>query len=206
MSISVNGTATSEIFFPLSNQNFGDTRFGTDRLDDNSQYIFSGIEPNANFYMAYNPVNENKSNLVVKSGYTVDNVTIYPMIRPKTISDDTYVPYSKTNQELTGNVGNLPSLTTADKTSLVDAINEVKTQADKCEVLVLSVDSFSSLPQTVTNANIESDMVVVNSVLGTPSAQTADWTVTTANGSLTISGTDAISGSTTLTLYLSKSR
>jgi hypothetical protein len=107
---------------------------------------------------------------------------------------------------INANIGDLSDLTTDDKTSLVDAINEVKTQADKCEVLVFSVASFSSLPQIVTNANIESDMVVVNSVLGTPSAQTADWTVTTANGSLTISGTNAISGSTTLTLYLSKSR
>lgn len=70
--------------------------------------------------------------------------------------------------------------------------------------LVVEVSSFSSLPQTVTNANITSDMVVVNSVLGTPSAQTGDWTVTTANGSLTVAGN--ISGSTTLTLYLMKSR
>lgn len=76
----------------------------------------------------------------------------------------------------------------------------------KAEVLIINVASFSSLPQTVSNANIEDDMVVVNSVLGNPSAQTADWTVTTSNGSLTISGTSAISGSTTLKLYLMKSR
>jgi len=74
----------------------------------------------------------------------------------------------------------------------------------KTEVLIINVSSFSSLPQTVSNSNIESDMVVVNSVLGNPSAQTADWTVTTSNGSLTISG--SISGSTTATLYLMKSR
>lgn len=74
----------------------------------------------------------------------------------------------------------------------------------KESALVVEVSSFSSLPQTVTNANITSDMVVVNSVLGTPSAQTGDWTVTTSNGSLTIAGN--ISGSTTLTLYLMKSR
>lgn len=74
----------------------------------------------------------------------------------------------------------------------------------KESVLVVEVASFSSLPQTITNANITSDMVVVNSVLGTPSAQTSDWTVTTADGSATIAG--SISGSTTLTLYLMKSR
>ena len=74
----------------------------------------------------------------------------------------------------------------------------------KESVLVVDVASFSSLPQTITNANITSDMVVVNSVLGTPSAQTGDWTVTTANRSATITG--SISGETSLTLYLMKSR
>lgn len=73
-------------------------------------------------------------------------------------------------------------------------------------VLVLSVASFSSLPKTVTNSKITSDMVVLKAELGTPSAQTADWTVTTSNGSLQITGTNAISGSTTLKLYLMKSR
>jgi hypothetical protein len=103
-------------------------------------------------------------------------------------------------------IGNLSNLNTIDKSSTVAAINEVNTKVSKTEVLIINVSSFSSLPQTVSDANIESDMVVVNSVLGTPSAQTADWTVTTSNGSLTISGTSAISGSTTLTLYLTKSR
>ena len=74
----------------------------------------------------------------------------------------------------------------------------------KESVLVVEVASFSSLPQTINNADITSDMVVVNSALGTPSAQTSDWTVTTANGSATIAG--SISGSTTLTLYFMKSR
>lgn len=67
-------------------------------------------------------------------------------------------------------------------------------------VLQVDVPSFSSLPQTVSNADVTADHVVVNSVLGTPSAHTGDWTVTTSAGSLTIAGT--ISGSTTLTLYL----
>lgn len=73
-------------------------------------------------------------------------------------------------------------------------------------VLVLSVSSFSSLPKTVTDSKISSDMMVINSELGTPSAQTGDWTVTTSNGSLQITGSNAISGSTTLKLYLMKSR
>lgn len=72
------------------------------------------------------------------------------------------------------------------------------------EVVVLEVPSFSTLPQTVSDRRITGDMVVVNSVLSNPSAQTGDWEVTTSNGSLTITGT--MSGSTGLTLYLQRSR
>lgn len=66
--------------------------------------------------------------------------------------------------------------------------------------IVITSTSFSSLPQTIANANITSDLVVINSVLSNPSAQTGDWTVTTSSGSLSISG--SISGATTITLYL----
>lgn len=83
-------------------------------------------------------------------------------------------------------------------------IQALTVRVNKCETLVVSVPSFSALPQTITNSNIENDMVVVNSVLSNPSAQTGDWTVSTSNGSLTISG--SISGTTTATLYLMKSR
>ena len=71
-------------------------------------------------------------------------------------------------------------------------------------VLVIEISAFTSLPQIVTNENITDDMVAVNAVLGTPSAQTGDWTVTTSNGSVTVTG--SISGETSLTLYLIKSR
>ena len=68
--------------------------------------------------------------------------------------------------------------------------------------LMVNIASFSSLPKTVSNAAIKADHIVIHSELGTPSAQTGDWTVTTAAGSLTISGT--ISGSTTLKLILGR--
>lgn len=90
----------------------------------------------------------------------------------------------------------------------LDAVEIKNTSQDasiaKLETLVVNCGTISSLPTTITNSNIESDMVVVNSTLGTPASQLSDWTVTTSSGSLTISGT--ISGSTTLTLYLTKSR
>jgi hypothetical protein len=68
------------------------------------------------------------------------------------------------------------------------------------KVLQVDVPSFSSLPLTVSNANITSNHVEMKTVFSNPSAQTSDWTVTTSAGSLTISG--SISGSTSLTMYL----
>lgn len=86
----------------------------------------------------------------------------------------------------------------------VEIVEEIIRAYSNPEVLVINCGTVSSLPKTVTDANIEDDMVVLNSEIGTPSAQTGDWTVTTSAGSLTVSGT--ISGSTTLKLYLMKSR
>lgn len=88
----------------------------------------------------------------------------------------------------------------------IGAIDEsvASTKADGAKVLVITSDSFSSLPQTISNEKIALAMVVVNAVLSNPAAQTGDWTVTTASGSLTISG--SISGSTSITLYLEKTQ
>lgn len=58
--------------------------------------------------------------------------------------------------------------------------------------------TVSSLPMTVTKVGMTANHKAVYAYLGTPSAQTADWTVTPGNGSYTISG--SISGSTTLNL------
>lgn len=43
----------------------------------------------------------------VASGKTIDNVTIYPMLRLASDPDDTYVPYAMTNRELTEAISNI---------------------------------------------------------------------------------------------------
>ena len=85
-------------------------------------------------------------------------------------------------------------------TAVAEAVAEA---VDELKVLVITSSSFSSLPQTISNTAITANHVVINSVLSNPSAQTGDWTVTTSDGSLTISG--SISGTTTVTLYLALS-
>lgn len=70
------------------------------------------------------------------------------------------------------------------------------------EAIEINLDSFSTLPQTVSNAAITGNHIAVLCVPGTPSAQVDEWTVATADGSVTVSG--SISGSTTLQLVLIK--
>lgn len=68
------------------------------------------------------------------------------------------------------------------------------------EIVKVSIASFNSLPKTVSNAAIKSGHEVVGYHMSNQAAMASAWTWTTANGSLTISGT--INGSTTLTVYL----
>ena len=75
-----------------------------------------------------------------------------------------------------------------------------KVSSNQLLVLVVTKTSVSSLSTTISDSNITANHVVIHSVLSNPSAQTSDWTVTTANGSATIEG--SISGTTNITLYL----
>ena len=74
---------------------------------------------------------------------------------------------------------------------------------EETKVLVLSTTA-SSLPATIINSNITSDMIVMKCELSDITVQLGDITVATSTGSLTIAG--SISGSTTITLYLMRSR
>lgn len=65
----------------------------------------------------------------------------------------------------------------------------------------VDMGTVSSLPVTKLASGVTTDMVVSEAVLGTPTAQTGDWTVNTDTaGTVTVSG--SISGSTTLKLLM----
>ena len=83
---------------------------------------------------------------------------------------------------------------------------ELNTEIAKREVLVLSTGAtvVTSLPYTFNNASIDDDMVCIHDELGTPAAQLNDWTVTTAAGSVTVSGNMDVQG-TSIKLFLMKS-
>lgn len=99
--------------------------------------------------------------------------------------------------------GGLANLKTTVKTSIVGAINEVFDMAVDNRDLEVTKSAVSSLPTTITAAEITSDMIVKQGdiSLSNGSAMVGEWTITTTSGSVTISG--SISGATDITLYLS---
>ena len=106
--------------------------------------------------------------------------------------------------DVNGNVtvcGTDIAMSSSDSTSLKSAI-------EKRGVVQITTGNFSALPYTYptsgTNSKIESDMVVINSTLSNPNSQASDWTVSTSNGSLTITGTFQGTTATNITLYLEK--
>lgn len=92
------------------------------------------------------------------------------------------------------------NLTTTEAGKVLDA-----RQGAILPCLVLNCGTISSVPTTISNAAITSDMVAVGADYGTPGSVLR---ATTANGSVTIYAPSGggLAESTTLTLYLMKSR
>ena len=101
-SVTVNGTATADTFLNLNYD-------GTNVFDDGNHIVSGGdskvwleVITNNNVFVRDKGENveftiENTSNnwarLFVDGGTVVNNVTVYPMVRPSHIEDDTYEPY-----------------------------------------------------------------------------------------------------------------
>ena len=79
---------------------------------------------------------------------------------------------------------------------------KIDQELNKSRPLPLSKSSVSSLPTTITDSRITETMICPpgGMRLSSPSAQGGDWTISTATGSVTISGT--IRGTTTVYLWL----
>lgn len=91
----------------------------------------------------------------------------------------------------------------------INVLGTVKSHGVLLRILKLydyiGTSSQYALPITITNSDITANMEVIHSVLSNPSAQAGDWTVTTSNGSLTISGSQSLqAGPTYITLYLAE--
>jgi len=109
--------------------------------------------------------------------------------------------------EVNTNVGVLSSLATTVKTSIVAAINELVATITNNKPLKLTASNVNALPYEWTNAKVTTDMICKpgDCLLSNSAAQTGEWTVNTDTaGKAKITGN--ISGSTDITIWLSKDR
>jgi hypothetical protein len=89
------------------------------------------------------------------------------------------------------------------KTFTANASSNVTANITASRTIKVTASSVSSLPLTISNSAIATNMECINAVLSNPSAQTGDWTCNTDTaGKVVISGT--ISGTTDITLYLTE--
>ena len=110
--------------------------------------------------------------------------------------------------ELTGKtILELPSVSTIDDTDYFVLMHG--SQSSKASgalinnVVTVTFSDINSLPQTVTNSIITANHVLINYFSSNYRRIASDLTVTTSNGSLTVTGT--LSGAIDLTLVLAKS-
>lgn len=69
-------------------------------------------------------------------------------------------------------------------------------------VMVLDFGTINSLPVIFYNSRLSADLTLVDYEIGNSSAQVGDWSVISAAGSVTVTG--SISGSTTLKVKLQR--
>ena len=106
--------------------------------------------------------------------------------------------------------GNMEAIDT--KFGTVDSsISAAEADIGKHEGYIVTLTNVSSLmarypsQDGTTDDNIEDDMGCIKSIISNPDTQGSDWTVTTYNGYLQITGTFLGSATTHITLYLMKS-
>lgn len=128
-SVTINGTASQDIWFILSYQDFGADDINTWSQPQANGYILSngGVD----VPMQYEG-NTKKTYILTLNGKTFNNITVYPMIRDARITDPTYVPYAMTNAELTKRAINKnvslcsPTTVTIGDTVTVDNLDKYK--------------------------------------------------------------------------------
>lgn len=173
-SISISGTATADAEFGLA-------YWLEDILEDGKDYIVSAEGINGSlstYYLSIEKINYSmevtstvdvindevqftasayKINclLKVKSGQTISSVTIYPMIRSASDTDDTYQPYAMTNKQLTDNLsGKANTATTLAGYGITNAYT--KTEVDTAlsnKAGALVTQDFSSTSELTVEAN-----------------------------------------------------
>ena len=97
----------------------------------------------------------------------------------------------------------MPDISTITTGGVTYNIKDVVARLVNGIILTLNIGATTTLPVTVSNPGITSDMVVLSATFSNPQAVTSNMTWTTADGVLTLAGT--INGSTTIQIVLGKS-
>lgn len=80
----------------------------------------------------------------VNSGTTVSNKKVYPMLRPSNIKDTTYVPYSKTNYELTTEISNCTNSINNLTKNIIDASISITSYNSTSKLYTFPKDGYVS--------------------------------------------------------------
>ena len=90
--INLNGTSTDYTYVNLANKNFGEKSFNNNWNKDGSD-LYKMSNGTTDISMTYDS-NNNIIYCEFASGTTFNNVKIYPQVQLKTITDDTYEPFT----------------------------------------------------------------------------------------------------------------
>lgn len=93
----------------------------------------------------------------IRSGQTVTNEIFKPMLRPAAVADPTYVPYAKSNKELTDDVATLNSSLHYQLAGSVTGTTEVVVPSDAHEIIV-----FAMLSNAIISVNIFGDILTTS--------------------------------------------
>ena len=137
---------------------------------------------------AYNTGTAKVTNVVYKASATINPSTGQITMKGKPVLYGEYSESSAPSSPVSGQIWFKKATMTIEET----------------KPLVVTTGTVSSLPTTITNSSITSDMEVIKSELSNPNAQSGDIVVTFTDGSATLSGT--LVDSTVITLWLMKTR
>lgn len=167
-SVTLNGTATANIYKLLHTRNFGDIAFSSIYNNPNAPYLITLLNGTNNVHCNYNP-NDHYTTLVVEKGAIIDNLTVYPMLRHKTDTDNTWQPYAPTNYQLNQKVDMtagvyLPNATNINSKKVVASIGQTSVTFDASTFMSRYNVTASDLDLDISAKTSSGDIVSYNNV------------------------------------------
>jgi hypothetical protein len=167
-SITLNGTATANIYKLLLTRDFGNQPFSSIYNNPNVPYLITLLNGTNDVHCNYNP-NDHYTTLVVEKGATIDNLTVYPMIRYKIDTDDTWQPYAPTNYQLNQKVDTiagvyLPNATNTGTKKVVASVGQTSVTFDTNSFMTRYNVTASDLDLDISAETTSGDVVAYNNV------------------------------------------